>query len=57
MFFQGGRAVLNLYGYSNQQHDGLSFPDGVVEPDVGKVASVTLEVMCLRMELDMLIKV
>uniref|UniRef100_A0A672MP97 E3 ubiquitin-protein ligase RNF31-like n=1 Tax=Sinocyclocheilus grahami TaxID=75366 RepID=A0A672MP97_SINGR len=49
---QGGRAVLNLYGYTNQQQDGLSFPDDVVQPDVGKVASVTLEVMCLRMELD-----
>uniref|UniRef100_A0A8C1WKG6 RBR-type E3 ubiquitin transferase n=1 Tax=Cyprinus carpio TaxID=7962 RepID=A0A8C1WKG6_CYPCA len=53
---EGGRAVLNLYGYTNQQQDGLSFPDDVVQPDVGKVASVTLEVMCLRMELDMLIK-
>uniref|UniRef100_A0A8C1QU50 RBR-type E3 ubiquitin transferase n=1 Tax=Cyprinus carpio TaxID=7962 RepID=A0A8C1QU50_CYPCA len=53
---EGGRAVLDLYGYTNQQQDGLSFPDDVVQPDVGKVASVTLEVMCLRMELDMLIK-
>ncbi|XP_046883121.1 E3 ubiquitin-protein ligase RNF31 [Hypomesus transpacificus] len=53
---QGGRAVLSLYGYSNQQPDGLSFPDDVMEPDVGKVAAVTLEVMSLRMELDMLIK-
>ncbi|KAJ3594387.1 hypothetical protein NHX12_003694 [Muraenolepis orangiensis] len=53
---QGGRAVLGLYGYSNQQLDGLSFPDDVVEPDVGQVARVTLEVMSLRMELDMLIK-
>uniref|UniRef100_A0A671PWH3 E3 ubiquitin-protein ligase RNF31-like n=1 Tax=Sinocyclocheilus anshuiensis TaxID=1608454 RepID=A0A671PWH3_9TELE len=51
---QGGRAVLNLYGYTNQQQDGLSFPDDVVQPDVGKVASVTLEVMCLRMELDII---
>lgn len=49
--------MLNLYGYTNQQQDGLSFPDEVVQPDVGKVASVTLEVMCLRMELDMLTKV
>lgn len=54
---QGGRAVLCLYGYSNQQPDGLSFPDVVVEPDIEKVAAVTLEVMSLRMELDMLIKV
>ncbi|KAM4623670.1 E3 ubiquitin-protein ligase RNF31 [Polymixia lowei] len=53
---QGGRAVLCLYGYSNQQPDGLSFPDDVMEPDVGQVATVTLEVMSLRMELDMLIK-
>lgn len=54
---QGGRAVLCLYGYSNQQPDGLSFPDDVVDPDVGRVAAVTLEVMSLRMELEMLIKV
>ncbi|XP_051984117.1 E3 ubiquitin-protein ligase RNF31-like [Xyrauchen texanus] len=53
---QGGRAVLNLYGYTNQQHDGLSFPDDALEPDVEKVASVTLEVMSLRMELDIFIK-
>ncbi|XP_076838037.1 E3 ubiquitin-protein ligase RNF31 [Brachyhypopomus gauderio] len=52
----GGRAVLCLYGYTNQQPDGLSFPDDVVEPDIAKVASVTLEVMTLRMELDMLLK-
>ncbi|XP_031730766.1 E3 ubiquitin-protein ligase RNF31-like isoform X4 [Anarrhichthys ocellatus] len=53
---QGGRAVLCLYGYSNQQPDGLSFPDDVTDPDVGCVAAVTLEVMSLRMELEMLIK-
>nr|XP_020441134.1 E3 ubiquitin-protein ligase RNF31-like [Monopterus albus] len=53
---QGGRAVLCLYGYSNQQSDGLSFPDDVTDPDVGRVAAVTLEVMSLRMELEMLIK-
>lgn len=53
---QGGRAVLCLYGYSNQQPDGLSFPDDVMDPDVGRVAAVTLEVMSLRMELEMLIK-
>uniref|UniRef100_A0A3B4ZLF3 E3 ubiquitin-protein ligase RNF31-like n=1 Tax=Stegastes partitus TaxID=144197 RepID=A0A3B4ZLF3_9TELE len=53
---QGGRAVLYLYGYSNQQPDGLSFPDDVNDPDVGRVAAVTLEVMSLRMELEMLIK-
>uniref|UniRef100_A0AAY4A234 RBR-type E3 ubiquitin transferase n=1 Tax=Denticeps clupeoides TaxID=299321 RepID=A0AAY4A234_9TELE len=54
---QGGRAVLCLYGYTNQQADGLSFPEEVQEPDVEKVASITLEVMSLRMELDMLIQV
>ncbi|KAF3858947.1 hypothetical protein F7725_012148 [Dissostichus mawsoni] len=53
---QGGRAVLCLYGYSNQQPDGLSFPDDVTDPDVGRVAAVTLEVMSLRMELEMLTK-
>ncbi|XP_041847538.1 E3 ubiquitin-protein ligase RNF31 isoform X2 [Melanotaenia boesemani] len=53
---QGGRAVLCLYGYSYQQPDGLSFPDDITDPDVGKVAAVTLEVMSLRMELEMLIK-
>lgn len=57
LFFQGGRAVLCLYGYSNQLPDGLSFPDDVTDPDVGRVAAVTLEVMSLRMELEMLIKV
>ncbi|XP_036374742.1 E3 ubiquitin-protein ligase RNF31 [Megalops cyprinoides] len=53
---RGGRAVLCLYGYSNQQPDGLSFPDDIMEPDVEKVAAVTLEVMTLRMELEMLSK-
>ncbi|XP_076018488.1 E3 ubiquitin-protein ligase RNF31 [Genypterus blacodes] len=53
---QGGRAVLCLYGYSNQLPDGLSFPNDVTDPDVGRVAAVTLEVMSLRMELEMLIK-
>lgn len=54
---QGGRTVLYLYGYTNQQIDGLSFPDDVTEPDKEKVAAVTLEVMTLRTEVDMLIKV
>lgn len=49
--------MLCLYGYSNQQPDGLSFPDDVIDPDVGRVAAVTLEVMSLRVELEMLIKV
>nr|XP_046226825.1 E3 ubiquitin-protein ligase RNF31-like [Scatophagus argus] len=53
---KGGRRVLYLYGYTNQQIDGLSFPDEVAEPDKEKVAAVTLEVMTLRTEVDMLIK-
>ncbi|KAI3355465.1 hypothetical protein L3Q82_018304 [Scortum barcoo] len=53
---QGGRRVLYLYGYTNQQIDGLSFPDEVAEPDADNVAAVTLEVMTLRTEVDMLIK-
>ncbi|KAK6299661.1 hypothetical protein J4Q44_G00296940 [Coregonus suidteri] len=53
---KGGRSVLFLYGYTKQQPDGLSFPDDVTDPDVEKVAAVTIEVMILRMELDMLIK-
>ncbi|XP_062335867.1 E3 ubiquitin-protein ligase RNF31-like isoform X1 [Osmerus eperlanus] len=53
---QGGRAVLYLYGYTNQQPDGLSFPEDVTDPDVEKVAAVTVEVMTLRLELDMMIK-
>ncbi|KAG2462500.1 RNF31 ligase, partial [Polypterus senegalus] len=53
---QGGRDVLRLYGYTQEQKDGLSFPDTVVEPDVASVALVTLEVMMLRLELDLLIK-
>ncbi|XP_024135802.1 E3 ubiquitin-protein ligase RNF31 isoform X1 [Oryzias melastigma] len=53
---KGGRKVLSLYGYTNQQIDGLSFPDDVGEPDVEKVSAVTLEVMMLRTEVDMLVK-
>lgn len=54
---QGGRKVLHLYGYTNQQIDGLSFPDEVSDPDGEKVSAVTLEVMTLRTEVDMLVKV
>uniref|UniRef100_A0A8C9TGF6 Ring finger protein 31 n=1 Tax=Scleropages formosus TaxID=113540 RepID=A0A8C9TGF6_SCLFO len=53
---KGGREVLCLYGYSNQQPDGLCFPDDVMDPDVEGVAAVTLEIMTLRMEIDMFIK-
>uniref|UniRef100_A0A8C6SMK5 RBR-type E3 ubiquitin transferase n=1 Tax=Neogobius melanostomus TaxID=47308 RepID=A0A8C6SMK5_9GOBI len=54
---KGGRSVLYLYGYTNQQIDGLSFPDDVSEPDVDRVAAVTVEVMTLRTEVDLLLKV
>lgn len=53
---KGGRSVLHLYGYTNQQTDGLSFPDDVNKPDVEKVAAVTVEVMTLRTEVDMIVK-
>ncbi|CAK6969248.1 E3 ubiquitin-protein ligase RNF31-like isoform X1 [Scomber scombrus] len=53
---KGGRRVLYLYGYTNQQIDGLSFPEEASEPDTEKVTAVTLEVMTLRTEVDMLIK-
>ncbi|KAM3593482.1 uncharacterized protein V6R79_013829 [Siganus canaliculatus] len=53
---KGGRTVLYLYGYTNQQIDGLSFPDDVSEPDRDRVAAVTLEVMTLRTEVDLLVK-
>ncbi|KAM9713320.1 E3 ubiquitin-protein ligase RNF31-like isoform 2-T3 [Menidia menidia] len=53
---KGGRRVLYLYGYTNQQIDGLSFPEDVTGPDAANVALVTLEVMTLRTEVDMLIK-
>uniref|UniRef100_A0A3Q4H128 E3 ubiquitin-protein ligase RNF31-like n=1 Tax=Neolamprologus brichardi TaxID=32507 RepID=A0A3Q4H128_NEOBR len=54
---KGGRRVLYLYGYTNQQVDGLSFPDEVEDPDTEKVAAVTLEVMTLRTEVDLIVKV
>lgn len=53
---KGGRSVLYLYGYTNQQIDGLSFPEDVSDPDVDRVAAVTVEVMTLRTEVDMLVK-
>lgn len=49
--------MLYLYGYTSQQIDGLSFPDDVAEPDKENVAAVTLEVMTVRSEVDMLLKV
>ncbi|XP_072307399.1 E3 ubiquitin-protein ligase RNF31-like [Eucyclogobius newberryi] len=52
----GGREVLYLYGYTNQQIDGLSFPDDVTDPDMATVAAVTVEVMTLRTEVDLLLK-
>ena len=49
--------MLCLYGYTSHLPDGLSFPDDVTEPNVRRVAEVTVEVMMMRTELDMLVKV
>lgn len=53
---QGGRDVLRLYGYTEEQPDGLSFPEGQEEPDEHQVAAVTLEVLLLRTELSLLLQ-
>ncbi|XP_049624343.1 E3 ubiquitin-protein ligase RNF31 [Suncus etruscus] len=53
---QGGRDVLRLYGYTEEQPDGLSFPEGQKEPDEHQVAIVTLEVLLLRTELTLLLQ-
>ncbi|XP_066884792.1 E3 ubiquitin-protein ligase RNF31 isoform X9 [Kogia breviceps] len=53
---QGGRDVLRLYGYTEEQPDGLSFPEGQKEPDERQVATVTLEVLLLRTELSLLLQ-
>uniref|UniRef100_A0A8C0JSV2 RBR-type E3 ubiquitin transferase n=1 Tax=Canis lupus dingo TaxID=286419 RepID=A0A8C0JSV2_CANLU len=52
----GGRDVLRLYGYTEEQPDGLSFPEGQEEPDEHQVATVTLEVLLLRTELSLLLQ-
>ncbi|XP_007536387.1 E3 ubiquitin-protein ligase RNF31 isoform X2 [Erinaceus europaeus] len=53
---QGGRDVLRLYGYTEEQPDGLSFPESQEEPDHHQVATVTLEVLLLRTELNLLLQ-
>ncbi|XP_058396853.1 E3 ubiquitin-protein ligase RNF31 isoform X3 [Diceros bicornis minor] len=53
---QGGRDVLRLYGYTEEQPDGLSFPETQKEPDEHQVATVTLEVLLLRTELSLLLQ-
>ncbi|XP_061095037.1 E3 ubiquitin-protein ligase RNF31-like [Conger conger] len=53
---KGGRAALHLYGYTIQRPDGLSFPDDVTDPDLEKVAAVTVEVMAFCAELELFIK-
>jgi E3 ubiquitin-protein ligase RNF31 len=55
--WQGGRDVLRLYGYTEERPDGLSFPEGQEEPNEHQVATVTLEVMLLRTELNLLLQV
>ncbi|KAM6453084.1 E3 ubiquitin-protein ligase RNF31 isoform 2-T3 [Liasis olivaceus] len=52
---QGGRDVLRLYGYSEEKADGLYFPDRLLEPNIPHVASVTVDVMMLRTELNLLL--
>ncbi|XP_046509301.1 E3 ubiquitin-protein ligase RNF31 isoform X2 [Equus quagga] len=53
---QGGRDVLRLYGYTEEQPDGLSFPERQKEPDEHQVATVTLDVLLLRTELSLLLQ-
>ncbi|XP_054848465.1 E3 ubiquitin-protein ligase RNF31 isoform X2 [Eublepharis macularius] len=52
---QGGRDVLRLYGYSEEQTDGLCFPEQLQEPETVQVASITVDVMLLRAELNLLL--
>ncbi|XP_062994591.1 E3 ubiquitin-protein ligase RNF31 isoform X2 [Elgaria multicarinata webbii] len=52
---QGGRDVLRLYGYSEEQMDGLCFPEHLQDPDILRVASITVDVMLLRAELNLLL--
>lgn len=49
--------MLRLYGYTEERPDGLSFPGGQEEPDEYQVAIVTLEVLLLRTELNLLLQV
>ncbi|XP_028933957.1 E3 ubiquitin-protein ligase RNF31 isoform X1 [Ornithorhynchus anatinus] len=53
---EGGREVLRLYGYTEQQPDGLSFPEEQEEPDGERVAAVTVDVLLLRAELGLLLE-
>lgn len=55
--WQGGRAVLRLYGYTEEREDGLSFPDEELEPQAARVAAVTAEVLLLRTEVNLLLAV
>ncbi|XP_068777963.1 E3 ubiquitin-protein ligase RNF31 isoform X5 [Struthio camelus] len=52
---QGGRAVLRLYGYTEETGDGLSFAAGAAAPHGPRVAAVTADVLLLRAELDLLL--
>jgi len=44
-------------GYTELVYDGLAFPQHVIAPDLDNVASVTTEVVLLKHELNMLLKV
>ncbi|KAJ7313157.1 hypothetical protein JRQ81_004430 [Phrynocephalus forsythii] len=52
---KGGRDILRLYGYSEEQGDGLCFLEHLLEPDIAQVASVTIDIMLLRAELNLLL--
>ncbi|XP_078720056.1 E3 ubiquitin-protein ligase RNF31 isoform X3 [Lampetra fluviatilis] len=52
----GSRDVLTMFGYTERQADGLAFPDTRGEPDVDRVAAVTLDIYLARYEVDMILK-
>ncbi|XP_061421528.1 E3 ubiquitin-protein ligase RNF31-like [Lethenteron reissneri] len=45
-----------MFGYTERQADGLAFPDTLGEPDVDRVAAVTLDIYLARYEVDMILK-
>ncbi|CAM9475487.1 unnamed protein product [Lampetra fluviatilis] len=53
---KGSRDVLTMFGYTERQADGLAFPDTRGEPDVDRVAAVTLDIYLARYEVDMILK-
>lgn len=51
---KGARDILRHLGYTKYIDDGLSYPEDCLIPDVPVVASVTTDILVLRMELLML---